>query len=168
MNQTLLTYIDGLDAFGDGRGFDAKHEAARLFVETACETFEALGRMTTPTDTAKDSYEAFEIMDDLHDGKLWGDVKVFYELIRKARRYPAEPQPKKTLRVANSAGPCIRRGEVVRETAQFYVFRDVFAKHDETNTPQERRMKKGACVHVEPCSLCADHPNTQYLRGYED
>lgn len=31
----LETYLDGLDAFGDGRGFDHKHETARQYVEDA-------------------------------------------------------------------------------------------------------------------------------------
>lgn len=31
----LETYLDGLDALTDGRGFDASHEKARVYVECA-------------------------------------------------------------------------------------------------------------------------------------
>lgn len=31
----LETYLDGLDAFADGRGFDGEHETARRYVEGA-------------------------------------------------------------------------------------------------------------------------------------
>lgn len=34
-------YLDGLDASTDGRGFDAKHETARLFVQRACDELTA-------------------------------------------------------------------------------------------------------------------------------
>lgn len=42
LHPMLATYLDGLDASTDGRGFDAKHETARQFVEAACAAFGAL------------------------------------------------------------------------------------------------------------------------------
>lgn len=37
MHPMLSTYLDGLDASGDGRGFNGEHAKARVFVERACE-----------------------------------------------------------------------------------------------------------------------------------
>lgn len=41
--ETLLTYLDGLDASVDGRGYDATHDAARVIVENAVRRAETVG-----------------------------------------------------------------------------------------------------------------------------
>lgn len=66
-----------------------------------------------------------------------------------------------TVRTFSPVGPCISRGELVRETAKFYVYR---SKYDGT----EKRVAKGWNAHVEPCHSCRDHAKTQYPHGYMD
>lgn len=68
-----------------------------------------------------------------------------------------------TVREFNMAGPCIYKGELVRETAKFYVFRDRFDR-DRTR----KLGKRDGLVHVEPCRSCRDHPESSYRDGYWD
>jgi hypothetical protein len=86
LHRKLSKYLEGLDAFADGRGFDAKHEKARLFVEGACKLVSTLSRMDTPTDGVEDEEKAEDIMADLDDERLCSDVTAFYEIIREARK----------------------------------------------------------------------------------
>lgn len=64
-----------------------------------------------------------------------------------------------TVRVFSPCGPCIPRGELIRTTDKFFVYRD---RHGD-----ERRI---ACsrAHVEPCRSCRDHAETSYPNGYMD
>lgn len=66
---------------------------------------------------------------------------------------------KKTVREFSPAGPCLARGELIRETPRFYVFRDRWGV--------EGRGAKHK-MHIEPCRACRDHPQTQYPNGYMD
>lgn len=84
----LDKYLDGLDAFVDGRGFDRKHEPARQYVTRACHGYsiiEMLARMTTPTDGVTDMNKQSEILADLDDQTLCDDANTLYDLIRQAR-----------------------------------------------------------------------------------
>lgn len=85
LHRKLSKYLDGLDALADGRGFDAKHEKARLFVEGACKLVSTLARMDTPTDGVEDEEKADDIMADLDDERLCSDASALYALIREAR-----------------------------------------------------------------------------------
>jgi hypothetical protein len=85
LHRKLVKYLDGLDASVDGRGFNAKHEKARLFVEGACKLVSTLARMDTPTDGVTDEEKAHDIMADLDDERLCSDAGALYELIREAR-----------------------------------------------------------------------------------
>ena len=86
LHPKLAKSLDGLDASVDGRGFDAKHEKARLFVEGACKLVSQLSRMDTPTDCVEDEEKRDDIMADLDDERLCSDVTAFYEIIREARQ----------------------------------------------------------------------------------
>jgi hypothetical protein len=86
LHRKLAKYLDGLDASVDGRGFDAKHEKARLFVEGACKLVSTLARMDTPTDGVEDEEKRDDIMADLDDERLCSNASALYELIREARR----------------------------------------------------------------------------------
>ncbi len=70
----------------------------------------------------------------------------------------AEPV-RQTVRVFSPCGPCLPRGELIRTTGKFYVYRD---RHGD-----ERRI---SCTkaHIEPCRSCDDHPETHYPNGYMD
>jgi hypothetical protein len=85
LHRKLAKYLDGLDASVDGRGFDAKHEKARLFVEGACKLVSTLARMDTPTDGVKNEEKRDDIMADLDDERLCSDSSALYQLIREAR-----------------------------------------------------------------------------------
>lgn len=76
----------------------------------------------------------------------------------------------KTVRAFSIAGPCLTLGRYVGETPQFYVY-DEWRGGD--NYGGRKRVKKRteahySAAHVEPCSSCEDHPNTQYPNGYMD
>lgn len=76
-----------------------------------------------------------------------------------------------TVRQFSICGPCMPQGELIRETAKFYVYRDRF--HSGDGPPRERKGMKStherySAYHVEPCSSCQDHPKTQYPNGYMD
>lgn len=66
-----------------------------------------------------------------------------------------------TVRKFSMAGPCLTQGELVRETAKFYVFRDKYRGN------VERKLAKNR-AHIEPCHSCTDHPQTSYPYGYMD
>lgn len=85
LHRRLSKYLEGLDAFVEGRGYDAKHEKARLFVEGACKLVSTLARMDTPTDGVEDEEKREDIMADLSDDRLCSDSNALYELIRQAR-----------------------------------------------------------------------------------
>ena len=88
MHKQLNTYLDGLDAAVDGRGYGLEHEQARIFVEGACAMVEQLARLTTPTDDVIDQEAADDIMADLDDETLCSDSSALYELVRQARALP--------------------------------------------------------------------------------
>lgn len=89
------------------------------------------------------------------------------ESLIAARQKAMAPSPvieeaapvRQTVRVFSPCGPCLPRGELIRTTSKFYVYRD---RHGD-----ERRV---ACAkaHVEPCRSCDDHPETHYPNGYMD
>jgi hypothetical protein len=85
LHRKLSKYLEGLDAFVDGRGYNAKHEKARLFVEGACKLVSTLARMDTPTDGVEDEEKRDDIMADLDDERLCSDASALYALIREAR-----------------------------------------------------------------------------------
>jgi hypothetical protein len=85
LHRKLAKYLDGLDASVDGRGFNAKHERARIFVEGACKLVSTLARMDTPTDGVEDDEKRDDIMADLSDDRLCSDSSALYDLIRQAR-----------------------------------------------------------------------------------
>jgi hypothetical protein len=85
LHRKLAKYLDGLTASVDGRGFGAKHEKARLFVEGACKLVSTLARMDTPTDGVEDEEKRDDIMAELDDERLCSDASALYELIREAR-----------------------------------------------------------------------------------
>ncbi len=66
------------------------------------------------------------------------------------------------VREFSPVGPCLILGELVRETACYYVFRD------RSENDVRRIAKKPGLVHLEPCVSCRDHPSTQYPDGYMD
>jgi hypothetical protein len=66
-----------------------------------------------------------------------------------------------TVRTFSPCGPCITRGQLVRQTAKFYVYA---SKYDGT----QKRIAKGWNAHVDSCVSCRDHPQTQYPNGYMD
>lgn len=77
-----------------------------------------------------------------------------------------------TVREFSTVGPCIERGDLLRETAQFYVFTDKFG-WSAKGRDQEARAKKGtdehwSAFHTEPCPSCRDHIHSQYPNGYEN
>ncbi len=63
------------------------------------------------------------------------------------------------VRAFSPCGPCLIKGELIRATGKFSVYRD---RHDD-----ERRI---SCTkaHVEPCRSCRDHAETCYPNGYMD
>jgi hypothetical protein len=67
----------------------------------------------------------------------------------------------KTLRTFSAIGPCITEGELVGETAKFWLYKQAWGDG------KVRKMKKGR-PHIEPCGSCRDHPQTQYPNGYMD
>lgn len=77
----------------------------------------------------------------------------------------------KTVREFSMAGPCLMLGEFVRETPEFFFYRDRFASLDPHGTYRHkvsRIKKRGLLVHVEPCASCRDHPKTHYPNGYDN
>ncbi|MCS3890522.1 hypothetical protein [Bradyrhizobium elkanii] len=95
LHPMITTYLDGLDASIDGRGYGAKHDRARKFVEGACEMLSQLSRMDTPTDKARNAEHAEDIMADLDDERLCSDASALYALIRKARELSRTRKPRK-------------------------------------------------------------------------
>lgn len=71
----------------------------------------------------------------------------------------------KLVRKFSFAGPCLVQGELVRETAKFYVFREWLGGE---RYGEEKRIGKNDAVHVEACERCRDHAQTQYPNGYMD
>ena len=66
----------------------------------------------------------------------------------------------------SSCGPCIVQGDLVRETAQFYVFTDKYNGKERKLAKRLSNRYSGA--HIEPCHSCRDHAQTQYPNGYMD
>ena len=71
-----------------------------------------------------------------------------------------------TVRKFSLCGPCINQGELIRETAKFYVFHDRF--HTDHIERKARKSNKWSDYHIDPCPSCRDHPQTQYPNGYMD
>jgi len=69
------------------------------------------------------------------------------------------------VRAFSAAGPCLTLGELIRETAQFYWYRDHDGRALRIRKPLPGR---DAPAHIEPCRSCRDHPQTQYPHGYMD
>lgn len=73
-----------------------------------------------------------------------------------------------TLRECNAAGPCITLGRIVSNTPKAWVVASR-CFHDETfKKLKSSRAAKSGMLHDEPCSLCRDHPRTQYPDEYMD
>jgi hypothetical protein len=71
-----------------------------------------------------------------------------------------------TVRDFSPAGPCITRGELVRETAAFYVYKPRFKQGTKRIAKSLPGRWSGA--HIEACESCRDHARTQYPNGYMD
>lgn len=56
------------------------------------------------------------------------------------------------LRERTWSGPCFRRGQLVRETASFYV---VSGPDDRSNGSAEKRLKKHTSFHTDRCDRCS-------------
>lgn len=63
----------------------------------------------------------------------------------------------------HASGACRYLGYLVRETAKFYVVDESWGGKYETE-PSEKRISKDN-AHVEPCTLCKDHPETRCPTG---
>jgi hypothetical protein len=89
------------------------------------------------------------------------------EALIAAKRMAMAPSPAikaaapvcQTVREFSPCGPCLTRGELIRTTGKFYVYRD---RHD-----AERRISCSK-AHVEPRRRCRDHAETSYPHGYMD
>lgn len=68
------------------------------------------------------------------------------------------------VRETSNAGPCLMLGRLVSESEKFYTYREL---HKGEMTGGKKRVAKSK-VHIEPCSCCTDHPETQYPNGYMD
>lgn len=77
----------------------------------------------------------------------------------------------KLVRSFSPVGPCITEGRFVRETTKFYVYNE-WRGGDRFDTTEKRIAKRlpghYSRAHVEPCSSCRDHAQTQYPNGYMD
>jgi hypothetical protein len=69
------------------------------------------------------------------------------------------------VREFSAAGPCLTLGELIKETACFYVFSD---RNGKSGRIAKRTEARYSPAHVEPCRSCRDHPETQYPNGYMD
>lgn len=78
------------------------------------------------------------------------------------RKQESAPEGAPWVRRFSALGPCIPEGQLVRETARFYVL-------DATRGGicKSARVAKGG-YHLEPCQRCTDHPQTHYPNGYQD
>lgn len=70
----------------------------------------------------------------------------------------------KIVRTFSACGPCITKGRLVKETAQFYIFEEWKGGNDYEGL---RRISKEK-AHIEPCHSCCDHAQTVYPNGYMD
>lgn len=73
-----------------------------------------------------------------------------------------------TIRKFSPVGPCINQGELVRETAQFYVVKDRFDRDGGLVRYKKERPGHYSNYHKTACPSCRDHAQTQYPNGYED
>jgi len=74
------------------------------------------------------------------------------------------------VRQFSRCGPCLTLGKLVKETPGFFVYDewqggDRFEGRKRVAKPREGRWSGN---HIEPCSSCRDHPQTQYPNGYMD
>jgi len=74
------------------------------------------------------------------------------------------PEPRKIVRTFSAYGPCLTEGELIKTTEKFYVFLNRKAGN---RFEGERRISRTK-AHIEPCSSCRDHAQTQYPHGYMD
>ena len=70
-----------------------------------------------------------------------------------------------TVREFSVAGPCIKLGELIKETDAFWIYR--------SDDGRARRVRKRTDTHYSPahivaCHSCMDHPRTSYPHGYMD
>jgi hypothetical protein len=63
------------------------------------------------------------------------------------------------VREFSPAGPCLSVGIFLRETEKTYFV---------ARRGLERRVKKSTLLHTEPCTRCADHPQTVFPHGFND
>lgn len=69
------------------------------------------------------------------------------------------------LREFSTVGPCIRLGEVIKQTATSVTYRDLLS--GAISRRGGYRLECGL-LHTTPCVSCRDHQNTQYPNGYEN
>jgi hypothetical protein len=62
------------------------------------------------------------------------------------------------------AGPCLRLGELIRETDKLYFYHHPW--YGERHVP--KRPRGYPRFHIEPCRRCEDHPETDYPNGHQD
>lgn len=70
-----------------------------------------------------------------------------------------------TVREFSFAGPCLKLGRFVRETAKFVVYHEWLG--GDHYSAKEKRVAKRT-VHLEACKRCVDHEHTVYPFGYMD
>lgn len=79
---------------------------------------------------------------------------------------------KQIVREFSAYGPCIPLGELLRETAKFYVYdraNNAHLRNRRDREPIERKIaKSNQAIHLEPCRSCGDHEATIYPDGYQD
>ena len=69
-------------------------------------------------------------------------------------------------------GPCFQLGVLIKETPQFYFYRigEGHYKQWDEKVGQVKRVKKKTVyshIHLEPCTRCRDHKDTQYPWGFD-
>lgn len=71
----------------------------------------------------------------------------------------------KTVREFSRCGPCITLGQLIKETAHFYVYD---AGYEGAKRIRKETSHHYSGAHIEPCRSCRDHGETHYPEGYMD
>lgn len=79
------------------------------------------------------------------------------------------------MRRFSAYGPCLVQGELLRDTAKFYVAVDMAIGAPVDTSAMSPELLKDLTHryakdrhHVEPCRSCRDHAQTHYPNGYQD
>lgn len=74
----------------------------------------------------------------------------------------------KTLRETNLYGPCVTKGKVIGETAQFLKYQEHPIWGSQIRRVAKSRVGLHKGLHTESCPSCRDHPETMYPAGWMD